>query len=386
MREVANSEIAIYNLGGILRPNRIPIRLKEQINLVRVFEVVMYDDVLVKMYLSGRQLKKILDHSAQQNSEDKTLTFVGIDNDGPKVNGRLLKDSEYYLVATNSFLAEGGDGYATFRDGHHIKRDDNLIRDLVVQYIQEATKRGETISMSSFTDYTSTEDEVSIDDVSFEDFYIIPTTSAIISTMESDDIDLLVQTLMDEKEIADYDFYDSKKSNEQKFFFIGMIYADLLAKLSGHFSRDAILEELTTLQLALDALDASDSIYAYLFELENMISDDEYTKAASSKVLSMLYPFIEDLAESQSLKSLNNLRAGHWLVDMSIVAATRNQAFSQQAEISKDFADAYENMQAKKEVTNAFREVSKITSNTPLSNEGFSVLLSLLNNLRQELK
>ncbi len=115
---------------------------------------------------------------------------------------------------------------------------------------------------------------------------------------------------------------------EQRFFVIGMIYADLLAKLKGHFSRDVILEELTTLQLGLDALDASDAIYSYLFELENIISDDEYSeysKAASSKVLSMLYPFIEDLAASGSLESINNLRAGQWLVDMRIVAATKNQ-------------------------------------------------------------
>ena len=36
-----------------------------------------------------------------------------------EIDGRPADDHRRYRVATNSFLAEGGDGYNAFRQGHH---------------------------------------------------------------------------------------------------------------------------------------------------------------------------------------------------------------------------------------------------------------------------
>ena len=51
-----------------------------------------------------------------------------------KVNGEKLSMGKYYTVATNDFLAAGGDGYETFNNAKLVAETGIMLRDVVVDY------------------------------------------------------------------------------------------------------------------------------------------------------------------------------------------------------------------------------------------------------------
>jgi hypothetical protein len=180
------------------------------------------------------------------------------------------------------------------------------------------------------------------------------------------------------------DVLDKGKTVHQKFFSIGNLYADLLTKLSGEYSKEVIIERIKVLQERLDDLDASNGIYIYLFNLENMVIADEYPEEVIKRFLAMLYPFIEESAVSSD--ALLSLQAGHWLVDLGIAAAGQNETLSQQSEIAMFLADAYAELDASEGVIDALREIATLTSKPELSDEDFETLMVLSGNLRGLLK
>ena len=52
-----------------------------------------------------------------------------------RVGDAPLEDARIYRVATNSFLAEGGDGYAGFLDGRLIRRD-RILSELILDHVR----------------------------------------------------------------------------------------------------------------------------------------------------------------------------------------------------------------------------------------------------------
>ena len=52
-----------------------------------------------------------------------------------RVGEAPVSDAQTYRVATNSFLAEGGDGYAGFRDGRVVARD-VVLSDVLTDYVR----------------------------------------------------------------------------------------------------------------------------------------------------------------------------------------------------------------------------------------------------------
>lgn len=60
-----------------------------------------------------------------------------------EVGGRLLDDAASYTVATNSFLAQGGDLYTTFLEATGVKDSGVNLSAIVVDYL----KKGGTIGI-----------------------------------------------------------------------------------------------------------------------------------------------------------------------------------------------------------------------------------------------
>jgi 2',3'-cyclic-nucleotide 2'-phosphodiesterase (5'-nucleotidase family) len=52
-----------------------------------------------------------------------------------EIGGHPVDDHRRYRVTTNSFLAEGGDGYAAFRQGRLVARD-AVLSDVVTDHIR----------------------------------------------------------------------------------------------------------------------------------------------------------------------------------------------------------------------------------------------------------
>lgn len=136
IRETSGAEAAIINGGGI----RTSIR-EGEIRRKDVYAVLPFDNYIVAVRLTGAQIRQALEHgiSAVERNEGRFPQVSGIRFSydpsaaaGSRVRdvsikGRPLDMQKEYSVATNDFLAAGGDGYRAFGDAVKSSRDFEVI-------------------------------------------------------------------------------------------------------------------------------------------------------------------------------------------------------------------------------------------------------------------
>ena len=164
MRKTSGADAALIN-GGSIRTsiNKGQIRVKD------VYSVLPFDNYIVAIKLTGAQIREALEHgvSAVERGEGRfpqvsgiTFTYLPSAPPGSRIRqvligGKPLEADREYSVATNDFLAAGGDGYKAFGDAVRSSRDfavvggmmkgDKLVysdagkwlRDVVIEYIKE---------------------------------------------------------------------------------------------------------------------------------------------------------------------------------------------------------------------------------------------------------
>lgn len=143
IRERTNAEIVLLNRGS----------LKEEIfegdiQQFQVTESVRYSNQIVVLELTGAQLKQALAHSGKQVSESRKLLLLGLDASGTSVNGRSISPGEYYSVATNDFLASGGDGYEMLTSARKREYTGVMMREAVIDYILARQASGGSLSLA----------------------------------------------------------------------------------------------------------------------------------------------------------------------------------------------------------------------------------------------
>ena len=119
-----SAQIALMNPGGI----RADLKAG-QLTFADLFAVQPFDNGLVKMELTGAQLKAVLEQQFA-DAGDKILQVSGIAESydrsraaGDRITsltlagGGAVDPAATYTVAVNSFLATGGDGFTVLRDG-----------------------------------------------------------------------------------------------------------------------------------------------------------------------------------------------------------------------------------------------------------------------------
>ncbi|MBN2497390.1 MAG: 5'-nucleotidase C-terminal domain-containing protein [Deltaproteobacteria bacterium] len=144
MRDADQSiDVAMYNSGGLR--TSIP---KGVITFGRIYEVVPFDNSLVKVMLTGVQIREILEHglAGPYGVMEISGLVVVFDPDrqpGQRCisivcsDGKELEDDRLYTVGTNEFVLNGGDGYYTFARGRNVHNTHTLIRELVARYIKK---------------------------------------------------------------------------------------------------------------------------------------------------------------------------------------------------------------------------------------------------------
>lgn len=147
IREVGKAQIGFTNAGGLredIPPGDITVR--------SIYELFPFDNVIVTMELTGAQVKEILEGPVgKMQVSGVTFKYDVTKPAGSRVidmklsSGKKIELNKWYKVATNSFLAMGGDGYETFKRGKNIKYTDILIRDALIEYIKEQSKANKTI-------------------------------------------------------------------------------------------------------------------------------------------------------------------------------------------------------------------------------------------------
>jgi 5'-nucleotidase/UDP-sugar diphosphatase len=167
MREASGADVTIINGGGL----RTSIK-KGEITVENVYSVLPFDNYVVAIKLTGEQIREALEHgvSGVENGEGRfpqvsglSFTYSPSAPAGKRIGevligGKPLDLKKQYRVATNDFLAAGGDGYLAFGEAIKSSKDFAIIggmmkgekvvysdsgrwlRDVVIEYIKERKK------------------------------------------------------------------------------------------------------------------------------------------------------------------------------------------------------------------------------------------------------
>ncbi len=151
MRSVSGAELCVINSGGI----RTSIKAGE-IRVKDVYAVLPFDTYVVSIKMKGREIREALEHgfSTVEAREGRFAQVSGLSvsyslskKKGRRVKeiligGKAMDPDREYVVATNDFIASGGDGYKVFaeaatRPGNLVYRDaGRWLRDVVVEYLR----------------------------------------------------------------------------------------------------------------------------------------------------------------------------------------------------------------------------------------------------------
>lgn len=141
MREQAGADIAIQNAGG-LRAD-LP---EGDVTKGNVLDAFPFVNSIVTLELTGREVREVLEQGL--TLERGMIQVSGLravyDLELPagkrlvslEIGGRPVDDSKVYRVATNSFLAQGGDLYQTFLHAKVTADSGVLLSDLLIDYLR----------------------------------------------------------------------------------------------------------------------------------------------------------------------------------------------------------------------------------------------------------
>ncbi|TVR65804.1 MAG: hypothetical protein EA427_17400 [Spirochaetaceae bacterium] len=145
-REYTGADIAVWNGGGI----RASAGLGE-ITLEGAMEIMAFNNEIVALEMTGNQIKAMLEHGVSSFPEvsGKFLQVSGLrflfDPSRPAgqrvqeiyVGSAPMEPGRTYVVATNEFLAAGGDDYTMLGDAEQIEIFDLTDQQLFIRYIQQ---------------------------------------------------------------------------------------------------------------------------------------------------------------------------------------------------------------------------------------------------------
>ncbi|MGZ3494736.1 MAG: bifunctional metallophosphatase/5'-nucleotidase [Thermodesulfobacteriota bacterium] len=167
MRSASRADVTLINGGGI----RASIK-KGIIRVKDVYSVLPFDNYIVAIKLTGKQIRDALEHgvSGVEDEEGRfpqvsglTFKYSSSQKRGSRIEavfivGKPIDPGREYIVATNDFLAAGGDGYRSFEEATRSSKDFSVtggtmkgervvysdsgrwLRDVVVEYIKEKKK------------------------------------------------------------------------------------------------------------------------------------------------------------------------------------------------------------------------------------------------------
>lgn len=138
MRISSKADMAFTNIGGL----RTSID-KGNITLGAVYAVLPFDNTIVTCDMTGQQIMELLNYSID-SAKVGSVQFSGLkivyNPTLPQnqrivtvktLNGQVLDMNKTYKVATNDFMAIGGDGYVMFKAAKNIVNTGITIRDSV---------------------------------------------------------------------------------------------------------------------------------------------------------------------------------------------------------------------------------------------------------------
>jgi 2',3'-cyclic-nucleotide 2'-phosphodiesterase (5'-nucleotidase family) len=151
MRAAAGADFAFQNPGGL----RADLDAGD-VTMGDVYEVMPFDNQVATVTLTGAQVLDLLEKGLSPTGcvQMSGLSVV-YDPDRPRgervleiklPGGKKLDPGAKYKVATNDFMAQGGDGFDMLAKGDNLTLPGLLVRDLLIADVERRTKAGQVLA------------------------------------------------------------------------------------------------------------------------------------------------------------------------------------------------------------------------------------------------
>ncbi|TET22576.1 MAG: hypothetical protein E3J71_05505 [Candidatus Stahlbacteria bacterium] len=140
MLEETATDIAFTNQGGV-RASILP----GDITMKDILTVLPFANTLVTMELTADQVQELLDYNVSLGPHSGGTLHLAVveykEVEGKamdiSIGGKPLDPAKTYKIATNNFLAAGGDGYEILKQGQNIYDTGTGVNSLLVRYIEK---------------------------------------------------------------------------------------------------------------------------------------------------------------------------------------------------------------------------------------------------------
>ncbi|WP_319226598.1 5'-nucleotidase [Draconibacterium orientale] len=127
--------VSFFNYGGIR--STLP---KGEITVGNIFELMPFENELVLLELKGDKMLAFLDYIADHGGGSVGGVEMLITNDKAtdvKIQGEKIDFNKSYWLATNDYVAAGGDGLEMLAENEQFINSGEKIRDLIINYLEE---------------------------------------------------------------------------------------------------------------------------------------------------------------------------------------------------------------------------------------------------------
>ncbi len=138
-------DFAISNYGGL----RVPYISAGPLTRGEIYELCPFDNLLVIVDVPGDILDSLLQQIAFTEgwpvSNDIRMVIKDNKVESCTIHSQQIVSSQIYKVAMPDYVANGGDGLRALIPLSRVQTS-KLIRDILIEYAQESTRKGQTIS------------------------------------------------------------------------------------------------------------------------------------------------------------------------------------------------------------------------------------------------
>jgi len=123
---------------------------KGEITVGNLYEIYSFDNTITFLELKGSDLKNIFDAYARIGGAGISSNVRLVTEEGNvksvTIDGKPVSDEKVYRIVTLDYLAEGNDNMAAFRNALSQHNTGITLRDVMIEYVKEQTRRGEEIT------------------------------------------------------------------------------------------------------------------------------------------------------------------------------------------------------------------------------------------------
>ncbi|MCW3807656.1 5'-nucleotidase C-terminal domain-containing protein [Plebeiibacterium marinum] len=139
--------ISLMNIKGIR--TALP---KGAITIRHIFEIMPFENEIVILTLSGKNIQKLFEHISTTNGEGISGATITISNNTLsklRIGGKEIDTSGNYYLATSDYLANGGDFFTMITSPLHSESIGCKIREAIIEHIEELNQNQQKVVYST---------------------------------------------------------------------------------------------------------------------------------------------------------------------------------------------------------------------------------------------